>query len=67
MIEPNDLDNNHEVRYLNLLIEEYLEPCEGTGEQQTAKSSRQHDAARYVSRKRHLSTRQSPKYSSNSW
>ena len=36
MIEANDLDNNLEVRYLNLLIEEYLEPHEGTREQQTA-------------------------------
>ena len=67
MIETNDLDNNHEVRYLNFLMEEYLEPYEGTRERQTAQSSRQRDTARYFSRKRHPSARQSPKYSSNSW
>ena len=67
MIETNDLDNNHKVRYLNLLIEEYLEPCEGTRERQTAEISRQHDAARYLARRRHPSTRQGAKYSSTSW
>ena len=67
MIETNDSGNNHEVSYLNFLMEEYLEPCEGTREGQTAKSSRQCDTAGYFSRKRHPSARQSPKYSSNSW
>ena len=67
MIETNGLDNNHEVRYLNFLMEEYLEHCEGTQERQTAESSRQRDTARYFSRKRQPSARQSPKYSSNIW
>ena len=26
------MDNNQEFRYLNVLTEEYLEPCEGTRE-----------------------------------
>ena len=63
MIETNDLDNNHKVRYLNLLIEEYLEPCEDTSERQTAQSSKKRDAARYFARKHHPSARQGPKYS----
>ena len=53
MIETNDLDNNHEDTYLNLLIEECLEPLEGTQELQTAQSSRQREVTRYSVRKRH--------------
>ena len=67
MIETNDLDNNQEFRHLNLLIEEHLEPCEGTRERQTAENSRQRDAARYFLRMHHPSARKGPKYSSNSW
>ena len=67
MIETNDLDNNQEVRYLNFLMEEYLEPCEGTRERQAAQSSRQRETDRYFPRNCHPSARQSPKYSSNSW
>ena len=33
MIETDDQNNNHEVTYWNLVIEEYLEPREGTREQ----------------------------------
>ena len=67
MIETKDLDNNYEVTCLSLLVEEYLEPCEGTRERQTAQSSRQRHMARYLVRKCHPSARQRPKYSSNSW
>ena len=62
MIETNDLDNNHEDTYLNLLIEECLEPFEGTQELQTAQSSRQREVTRYFVRKRHSSARIGPKY-----
>ena len=62
MIETNDLDNNHEDTYLNLLIEECLEPLEGTQELQTAQSSRQREVTRYFVRKRHSSARIGPKY-----
>ena len=67
MSETNDLDNNHEDTYLNLLIEECLEPLEGTQEPKTAQSSRQREVARYFVRKSHSSARAGPKYSSNSW
>ena len=40
VIETNDLNNNHEVKYLNLLIEEYLETREGIRERWTTQSSR---------------------------
>ena len=44
VIETNDLNNNHEVTYLNLLIGEYLETREGTRERQAQKRSRHRHA-----------------------
>ena len=66
MIETVDLDNNHAVTYLNLLIDKYLEPHEGTRKPQTALSRRQRDAARYFERKCYPSATQGRNYSSNS-
>lgn len=44
LIETNDLNINHEAKYLNLLIEKNLETREGTQERHTAQSSKQRHA-----------------------
>ena len=67
MTETNDLNNNLEIKTLNLLMEEYLETRQDTREQLTPQSSRQNNAVRYSVSKHHHSARQDPEYPSNSW
>ena len=65
MIETNDLNNNLEIKSLNLLIEEYLEKREDTLERYTPQSSRRHIAVRYSVRRHHPNVKQGSKYQSS--